>query len=144
MEYNELFVLSDSELGCIKEPPEGIPLLDSIPVRGPLYRHPEQAKALIQSMIQDMLEKGVIENSTAIYLAPIVLVDKGSGKKRMYIDYRKVNEHIKQDIYPLPRLDALVEEVAGHSFYVTLDLKNAYYQVVLKDEARNITTFSVG
>ena len=29
-----------------------------------------------------MLEKGIIENSAAVYLAPIVLVDKWPGKKK--------------------------------------------------------------
>ena len=144
LEYNQLFVLGENELGHINESPESIPMLDSMPVRGPMYRHPEHAKTIIAEMIKDMLEKGIIENSTAVYLAPIVLVTKGNGKKRMCIDYRKVNEHIKQDIYPLPRLDALVEEVAGHKYYITLDMKDAYYQVTLENEARDITTFSDG
>ena len=109
LEYNELFVLGENELGCINESPESIPMLDSVPVRGPMYRHPEHAKEIIAGMIKDMLDKGIFENSASVYLALIVLVDKGSGKKCMCIDYRKVNEHIKQDIYPLPQLDALVE-----------------------------------
>lgn len=144
LNFTTLFVLDDSELGCIKGMEENIPLLDEIPVRSPLYRYPEQAKETINEMIEEMLGKGVIEPSSALYLAPIVLVNKGSGKKRMCIDYRKVNEHIKQDIYPLPRLDALVEEVAGHKYYCTLDLKDAYYQIKLNESTRDITTFSDG
>ena len=144
LKFNSLFVLDSSELGCIIGPEEHIPMVDNTPVRAPMYRHPEQAKAIIAEMIEEMLSKGVIENSSALYLAPIVLVNKGSGKKRMCIDYRKVNEHIKQDIYPLPRLDSLVEEVAGYKYYCTLDLKDAYYQVRLDSETRDITTFSDG
>ena len=144
LEFNSLFVLDKTELGCIQGPEENFPMLDTCPVRAPMYRHPEQAKETISEMIEEMLEKGVIEPSSALYLAPIVLVDKGSGKKRMCVDYRKVNEHIKQDIYPLPRLDSLIEEVAGYKYYCTLDMKDAYYQVPLESQARDVTTFSDG
>ena len=54
----------------------------------------------------------------------------------MCIGYRKVNEHIKHDIYPFPRLDALVEVVVTHhTFYITLDMKDGYYQVTLDRES---------
>lgn len=42
-------------------------MLDEQPVRMPLYRHPEQAKSIIACMIEEMLAKDVIENSTATY-----------------------------------------------------------------------------
>lgn len=63
----------------------------------------------------------------------------------MCIDYRGVNQHIKLNIQPLPRLDEMVEEEADkRRFYCTLDMKDAYYQIVLDEASRNITTFSEG
>ena len=62
----------------------------------------------------------------------------------MCLDYRKVNEHLETDIYPLPRLEELVEAAAGNKFYVTLDLKDAYHQVELAESSRDVTTFSEG
>ncbi len=58
---------------------------EDVPVRMPLYRHPEQAKMIIAEMISNMLAKDVIEESTAAYLSPIVLVSKPDGSKRMCI-----------------------------------------------------------
>ena len=38
----------------------------------------------------------------------------------------------------------MVESAAGNKFYATLDLKDAYYQVSLDEEIRDLTTFSDG
>ena len=82
--------------------------------------------------------------STAVYLSPIVLVNKPDVSKRMCIDYRGVNQKIKQDIHPLPRLDEMFEDSAGKKFYCSLDMKDAYFQVKLDDKSRDVTTFSDG
>ncbi len=48
------------------------------------------------------------------------------------------------DIYPLPRLEGLVELASGNKYYATLDLKDAYFQVILDESSRDITTFNDG
>ena len=93
-----------------------ISVTDPEPIRGPMYRYPEKAKVVIQDMLQDMEERGIIEKSTSAWLSPIVLVNKPDGTKRMCLDYRKVNIHLATDIYPLPRLDELVEQGAGNQY----------------------------
>ena len=35
------------------------------------------------------------------------------------------------DIHPLPKLEDLVENVSGSDYYATLDMKDAYYQIIL-------------
>ena len=144
LEHVGLFILGEQEMGLINLPDNHITLLDGEPVRMPLYRHPENAKKIIGEMIQSMLEKDIIENSYSTYLSPIVLINKPNGSKRMCIDYRGVNRKIKIDIHPLPRLDELVDEVAGNKYYCTLDMKDAYYQCRLDNESRDITSFSDG
>ncbi len=62
----------------------------------------------------------------------------------MCLDYRKVNKQLTTDIHPLPKLEELVEAVAGNEYYATLDLKDAYYQVMLDEASRDLTTFSEG
>ncbi len=95
-------------------------------------------------MLKDMEERDIIEPSTAAWLSPIVLVSKPDGSKRMCLDYRQVNKQLATDIYPLPRLEELVDQAAGHQYYVTLDMREAYFQLMLDDESRDLTTFSDG
>ena len=100
LKYDTLFILNSDELAKIKGKQAELVVKDSTPVRNPLYRYPEQAKELIEDIIKDMLEKRVIEPSTAAWLSPMVLVNKPDGSKRLCLDYRKVNEHLETDIYP--------------------------------------------
>ena len=144
LQHDPLFILSDKELGLIKGPPAHIKITDPQPSRAPMYRYPEQAKTQITEMLQDMEEREIIEPSTAAWLSPIVLVNKPDGSKRMCLDYRHVNKHLATDIYPLPRLEELVEQAAGHKYYVTLDMREAYFQILLDEESRDLTTFSDG
>ncbi len=143
-QHHEVFILGKGELGKTQGPPVHFNLANPNPVRGPNYRYPEKAKAIIADLLKDMEERDVIEASTAAWLSPIVLVSKPDGSKRMYLDYRGVNKNLARDIYPLPRLEELVEMASGNKFYATLDLKDAYFQVVLDEKSRNITTFSDG
>ncbi len=62
----------------------------------------------------------------------------------MCLDYCQVNKHLATDIYPLPRLEELVDQAAGHQYYVTLDMREAYFQLMLDEDSRDLTTFSDG
>ncbi len=143
-EYEELFILEKRELGLIQQPPAHIQVDDPTPCRSHIYRYPEKAKDIIASILKDLEERDIIEKSTAAWLSPIVLVNKPSGDKRMCQDYRKVNKQLTTDIHPLPNLEELVEHVAGNQYYATLDLKNAYYQLLLDEASMDLTTFSEG
>ena len=142
--YPDLFIVGPEDLGLIKGEPAHIYVRDDVPCRTPSYRYPESAKAVISEMLDGMEAKGIIEPSTAAWLSPIVLVSKGDGSKRMCLDFRRVNEHLAADVHPLPRLDDLVNLASGHKYYATLDLKDAYYQIELDEESRDVTTFSDG
>ncbi len=93
-------------------------------------------------MLKDMEERDIIEQSTAAWLSPIVLVNKPDGSKRMCLDYRHVNKDLVTVVYPLPRLEELVDQAAGHQYYVTLDKCEAYFQLMLDEDSRDLTTFS--
>ncbi len=91
-----------------------------------------------------MKEKGVTEPSTAAWVSPIVIVLKPDGSKRLCLDYRGVNKHLATDICLLPRLDKVVEVASGNKYYATLDLKEAYFQMEIEENSRDIITFTDG
>ncbi len=132
------------ELGLIQKAPAHIQVSNPVLCQSPIYRYPEEAKAAIASILRDLEERDMIEKSVAAWLSPIVLVNKPSGEKWMCLDYRKVNKQLVTDIHPLPNLGELVEHVAGNQYYAMLDLKYVYYQVMLDEESRDLTTFSEG
>ena len=144
MEHEKLIVVDETDLGTMEGDLAHIHVKDPLPCRTPQYRYPETAKVIITKMLEEMEGKGVIEPSNAAWLSPIVLVSKPDGSKRMCLDFRKVNSHLAADVYPLPRLEDLVNSASGHKCYATLDLKDAYHQITLDQESRDLTTFTDG
>ncbi len=62
----------------------------------------------------------------------------------MCLDYRHVNKHFATDIHPLPGLEELVGQAAVHHFYATLDMREAYFQILLHEDRRDLTAFGDG
>ncbi|KAL0533995.1 hypothetical protein IC582_028272 [Cucumis melo] len=61
---------------------------------------------------------------------------------RMCIDYRKLNEVIKKDHFPLPFLDQMIECLVGKSYFCFLDGFFGFYQIPIACEDQKKTTFT--
>ena len=59
----------------------------------------------------------------------------------MAVLYR-LNAATHQDVYPLPRIDATLESLAGSTLFTTLDLASGYWQVEIEDRDKEKTAFS--
>lgn len=69
-----------------------------------LRRIPSYYGHVVHEAVDDMLKKGIIEESTSQWASPIVLVRKMNGSLRFCVDYRKLNTLTEKDTYPLPRI----------------------------------------
>ena len=83
-----------------------------------------------------MLQMGVIEPSAGEWASPIILVPKKDGSMRFCADYRALNEVTIKDVYPIPRIDDILEMLSGSEYFCTLDLASCYWQVPLAREDR--------
>ena len=59
----------------------------------------------------------------------------------MCIDFRKVNLVTKDDPFPLPRIEELIENLSVAKYITTLDLTKGYYQVPLEESSKAKTAF---
>ncbi|KAK8751372.1 hypothetical protein OTU49_014448, partial [Cherax quadricarinatus] len=98
---------------------------------------------LIQQQINTLLEYNLIEPSWTPWASPCLLVPKPDGTVRLCTDYRKANSVTKPDGFPLPRIDDLIDAVAGANFVTRLELLRGYYQVPLTPRAQEISGFVV-
>ena len=89
-----------------------------------------------------MLKAGVIEHSYSPWASPVVLVRKKDGEIRFCVDYRKVNDVTEKDVYPLPRIDDVLDQLNGARYFVKLDLYKWYWQVPVREEHVPKTAFS--
>lgn len=59
------------------------------------------------------------------------------------MDYRKLNEKIIKDRYPLPIIEDVLEKFSDAKVFSTLDLKNGFFHVDVDEQSRKYTSFVV-
>ena len=84
---------------------------------------------------------GVIEKFENNWASPLVIVTEKHGGIRLCVDYRKLNQVIKFDTYPMPRVEEWLDQVGNARFITTLDLAKGYWQVPLNEEDKEKTAF---
>ncbi|GJV06266.1 putative reverse transcriptase domain-containing protein [Tanacetum coccineum] len=112
--------------------------IDLVPGATPIaktpYRlAPSEMKELM-SQLQELLDKGFIRPSSSPWGAPILFVKKKDGSMRMCIDYQELNKVTVKNVYPLPRIDDLFDQLQGASWFSKIDLRSGYHQLKVREE----------
>ena len=139
--YTDVLAISTADLGRTSKLRHSIDTGDSKPIRQPVRRISPHRRAEVRSLLNDMLKNGVVEQSSSPWASPIVLVKKKDGSTRFCVDYRRVNSVTRKDAYPLPRIDATLDTLAGSQWFSTLDLLSGYWQVEIEEADRPKTAF---
>lgn len=107
-----------------------IPLLpNATPVNIRPYTYPLKQRDVIEQLIQEMLDRGIIQNSTSPFASPVVLVGKKDDTWRLCVDYRELNKKTVKDKFPIPVVEELIDELAGAQVSSKLDIRAAYHQL---------------
>ena len=112
-----------------------------LPIKQPSRRVPFLVRGKIHKMVGDMLKAGVIQETSSPWDSPIVLVKKKDGSLRFCVDYRRLNAVTRKDVFPLPRIDDLLDQLKGMSVFSTLDAKTGYWQIRMEKSSREKTAF---
>ena len=144
IEFQDIFALSDLELGKTNLVKHHIPVTNLVPFKDRHARIPPSQFEPLRKLLRNMEEVGTIRKSNSPWLSSIVLVKKKDGNLRFCIDLRKLNARTVKDAYALPRIEETLDYLAGSKWFSALDLKSGYWQVELDEESKPLTTFTAG
>lgn len=71
----------------------------------------------------------------------LVIVLKKNRQVRVCIDFRQLNKATKKDQYPIPFIDEILDQVAGHEVYSFCDGYKGYHQIPMDLEDALKTMF---
>ena len=107
----------------------------------PLRRISENDLRTLKLFIDKQIKRGFIQKLALPIGSSILLVLKLDSSKRLYIDYRQLNNIIVKDQYILLRADDLRDILRGIVIFTQLDLCKGYHLVYIRDREEQKTTF---
>ncbi|UYV61724.1 hypothetical protein LAZ67_1006165, partial [Cordylochernes scorpioides] len=112
------------------------------PIKHKPYRVSAKEREIIKEQIDEMLRDGIIRPSSSPWSFPVILVKKRDGKYRFCVDHRKLNDVTVKDVYPIPRIDDVMDTLQGSKYFSAIDLRSGYWQVEIEEKDKEKTAFT--
>jgi hypothetical protein len=104
-------------------------VIELVPGTAPIFKRPYRMAANqlaeLKEQLQELLDKGYIHPSAS----PVILVPKKNGTQRMCVDYHSLNEVTIKNMYSLPKIDDLFDQLKGACVFSKIDLRSGYHQL---------------
>jgi hypothetical protein len=63
----------------------------------------------------------------------VIFVPEKDGTQRLCMDYHALNEVTIKNMYPLPRIDDMFDQLHGASVFSKIDLRSGYHQLKIRE-----------
>ncbi|KAG6616885.1 reverse transcriptase [Phytophthora cinnamomi] len=101
----------------------------------------EQVKA-IDDFFESRRKAGQVRESKSPHSDPMFCVKKPQGGSRIVHAYNKLNDATVPAQTPIPRKDVIIDSMAGSTVYSALDLRDGFYQILIRESDIPITAVS--
>ena len=144
--HADFFAYSMHDLGRHTKYRMQIDLLDDTPVFKPKHRLSTYEWDLVHKRCLELEAAGLIRRSESTFAAPTVMPAKKDSEghyteKRMYGDYRALNDRTAQDRHPMPLPEDIFDQMSGYQIYSILDLRQGFNQIEIDPKDCHKTAF---
>ena len=99
--------------------------------QSPWHSSREHSKAVKEDVVKFKRIGAIKEVFYPKWLANMVVVKKKNGKWRVCVDFIDLNKVFPKDLFPIPRIEQLVDATVGHPRMSFLDAFQGYHQIPL-------------
>ena len=99
---------------------------------------------VISNEISKLLESNVlhlVENTRDQFLSSIFTVPKRDGSHRLILNLKQLNECVEKYHFKMETLKTVLTLIKPNVFFASIDLKQAYYSVPIKQDSRKYLRF---
>lgn len=139
--YRHILSTKDDETSMAKVEPYKLALNDSEPVQERPYNTSYKEREKVRDFLQSLETAGIIEKSRSEYCSPAFVKFKSNGKPRLLVNYKKLNNKLKDDHNSVPRIEVILEALQKAKYFSTMDLAHGYYQFPLHPDSQKYTAF---
>ena len=126
-EQTDYFAKNANDVGCIPDLELDLNLEDQTPVQKIYVAVPKPLYPEVKAYIEDLLNQNFIKKSSSSYSSPVVCVRKKDQSLRLCVDLRALNKKTRPDHHPIPRIQEMLDNLRGNSWFSVLDQGKAYH-----------------
>ena len=98
----------------------------------------EKLEQMVRQGIFEPVQPGGVTNAS-----PVGWQRKKSGELKLYVDLKvHTDGKVMGEDYPIPDIETIFHNLQAASYFRRIDLSDAYYQIELDEEAKDICTIN--
>jgi len=139
VQYRTLF---DGSLGHWKDKLYDIKLKEGAqPYHARAYPIPRVHETTLRMEVDRLCQLGVLKRvNRSEWGAPTFIIPKKDGTVRFISDFRQLNQRIKRQPHPIPKIQDLLLKLEGFTYATSLDLNMGYYHIELTPNSKRLCT----
>ncbi len=127
--YQDVFAWNKGELGyyTIGEhniDTQGFPPCKASPGRLSYWEETE-----VKRQIDALVDLGKMRPSNSEYACRVTLPVKKDGSRRFCGDYRPLNAQTRRDMFPMPFVEDVIDQLGKSTWFTALDLQSGFWQI---------------
>ena len=91
--------------------------------------------------VDEWVKSGIVQPYSSKFASTVVVTKIKDGTPRVCIDYRRINQVIVNNKYPIPLIEDQIDTLKCSKIFNTLDLRNGFVHVSVDQESCKFTSF---
>jgi hypothetical protein len=128
-QYQDVFAWNKGELGCCTIGEHCIDTQEFPPCKASPGRLSYWEEAEVKRQIDVLVNLGKMRPNNSEYACRVTLPIKKDGSRRFCGDYRPLNAQTRRDLFPMPLIEDVIDQLGNSSWFTALDLQSGFWQI---------------